>query len=316
MLLAGVLFFAGLLLLYFGAEALVSGASRLALSFGIRPLVIGMTVVAFATSMPELMVSLFAAIRGSSDIAAGNIIGSNIANIGLILGAAAICTPLAVPPRTLVREIPYMIGASLLVYGFSFDGQLGFVNGLVLFVLLWVFLGYCLRGARRLDVDEAITTETPLEAGAGRKKDVVLVLLGIAGLGVGAEMMVRSAVTIALSLGVSEVVVGVTVVALGTSLPELAASLMSAWKGEADIGIGNVIGSNIFNLLFVLGLCPMIHPIAIDPALLRFEFPVMLIFSVALIPLMKHRLALGRGKGMVLLGVYLFFVGAVYFRGV
>jgi cation:H+ antiporter len=308
-----LLFFAGLLLLYYGAEYLVSGSSSLALSFGVRPLVIGLTIVAFATSMPELMVSLFASIRGSSDIAAGNIIGSNIANIGLILGTAALIAPLSVSSSMLRREIPYLIGASLLLLLFSLDGVLSFGNGAALFLLLLVFLGYCLFNARHDPLGEPAAAVVVAYEKRGRKRDVFLILLGIVGLGVGAELMVRSAVTIARAFGVSELVIGLTIVAMGTSLPELAASMMSAWKGEMELSIGNVIGSNIFNILFVLGVCPMIRPLSVDPSLLRFELPVMLIFTIALVPIILHRSTIGRVKGGLLVGGYGFFIAALFF---
>lgn len=316
MFLGTLLVLAGLLLLYYGAEYLVSGSSRLALSFGVRPLVVGLTVVAFATSMPELMVSLLAAVRGSSSMAAGNIIGSNIANIGLILGVAALITPIVVARSTLIREVPIMIVASVVVYLVSLDGEISFWNGLGLFSGLLVFLVYCLATARSAlipedgEVDKAIDKTT-----TRRGRDVVLVLVGMIGLGVGAELMVRGAVMIATLLGLSELVIGLSIVAVGTSLPELAASVMSAWKGEMDISVGNVIGSNIFNVLFVLGICPMIRPIAIEPRILTLDFPVMLGFCVlliALLTLMPLRLQLDRKRGIVLLGAYLLFVASLF----
>ncbi len=312
MVLAACLFFVGLLLLYFGAEYLVTGSSRFALSFGVRPLIIGMTIVAFATSMPEFMVSFFAAIRGSSDLAAGNIIGSNVANIGLILGVAALLSPLRVQRSTLMREIPFMIAASVLLYLFCLDGILNFTDGLLLFGLLLVFLGYCLRTAREQGLERPATAEVVAQEKESRGKDLLLILGGIIGLGTGAELMVRSATTIARTLGLSELVIGLTIVALGTSLPELAASMMSAWKGEMDLSIGNVIGSNIFNILFVLGLCPMIRPLPIDPSVLHFEFPAMLLFSILLVPLVKRGMILGRGKGALLLAGYGGFVLSLY----
>jgi len=314
MFLTVLLFLAGLFLLYYGAESLVSGSSRLAFSYGIRPLVVGMTVVAFATSTPELLVSLLAAIRGSADIAAGNIVGSNIANIGLILGAAALLQPLGVGRATQTREIPIMIGASALFYLMILDGVIGFANGLVLFLLLLAFLVYCLRTGRA--AAEPAGTEPAVAADRReRLRDLVLILLGIVGLMIGAELMVRSAVTIARYFGVSELVIGMSIVALGTSLPELAASLMSAWKGEMDLSIGNVIGSNIFNLLFVLGICPMLRPLAVDPSILVFEVPIMLAFSILLIPLIGRSRRLGRPQGGLLLAGYLAFILALFLRG-
>jgi len=316
MLLGIILVLAGLLLLYYGAEYLVNGCSRLALSFGVRPLVVGLTVVAFATSMPELMVSLFAASRGASSMAAGNIIGSNIANIGLILGVAALITPIIVTRSTLFREVPIMVAASLAVYVLAMDGEIAFMNGLGLLLSLLVFLVYCLMTARNPslpaggDVDKAIA-----DVSTKRGRNVVLVFIGMVGLGFGAELMVRGAVMIATLLGVSELIIGLSVVAVGTSLPELAASVMSACKGEMDISVGNVIGSNIFNLLFVLGLCPLIQPIAIEPRVLSLDFPVMLAFCVLLIGLltmMPPRLQLDRKRGILLLGAYLLFVVSLF----
>jgi len=316
MFLGVILVFAGLLLLYYGAEYLVTGSSRLALSFGVRPLIVGLTVVAFATSMPELLVSLFAAIRGASSMAAGNVIGSNIANIGLILGVAALITPVVVARSTLVREVPIMVIASLGFYAVAFDGVLSFLDGLLLFICLLVFLVYCVVTAR----DPAIPSDGQVkeairEASAGRGKNVTLVVLGMAGLGVGAELMVRGAVMIATLLGISEMVIGLSIVAIGTSLPELAASVMSAWKGEMDISVGNVIGSNIFNILFVLGLCPMFNPIVIEARALQMDLPVMLAFSallIALLSMMRPRLQLDRKRGLILLCAYFLFVASLF----
>ena len=316
MFLGGILVLAGLLLLYYGAEYLVTGSSRLALSFGVRPLVVGLTVVAFATSMPEMMVSLLAATRGASSMAAGNIVGSNIANIGLILGVAALITPIVVARSTLTREVPIMVAASLGVYFVALDGEIAFVNGLLLFVSLLIFLAYCVLTARNLTVPlDGVVDRAVSEASASRGRNIALVLLGMAGLALGAELMVRGAVMIAMLLGISEVIIGLSIVAVGTSLPELAASLMSAWKGEMDISVGNVIGSNIFNVLFVLGLCPMIQPITIEPRLLSLDFPIMLGFCVLLIgllTLLQPRLLLDRKRGGVLLGAYLIFIASLF----
>jgi cation:H+ antiporter len=288
----------------------------MALSFGVRPLVVGLTVVAFATSMPELLVSLFAAIRGSSSMAAGNIIGSNIANVGLILGTAALIAPVAVARTTLVREVPIMIAASLGLYFVAFDGELSFWNGVALFACLLAFIFYCVLTARQPAVPEngEISQEIS-EVKESRGKDFILILLGMAGLGVGAELMVRGAVMIATLLGVSELVIGLSIVALGTSLPELAASVMSAWKGEMDISVGNVIGSNIFNVLFVLGLCPMFRPITIEQRVLFMDFPIMLAFFallVILLTMFSPKLQLNRRRGSVLLIAYLLFVASLF----
>jgi cation:H+ antiporter len=305
MLLELLLFCVGLLLLYGGAEALILGSSRLAVGLGLRPLVVGMTVVALATSMPEFLVSVLAATQGSNDLAVGNIVGSNIANIGLILGFAALLRPLPVASLILRRELPIMLAAALLLVGLCLDGRLGFGDGLLLFLLLPVFLGFCLLTARE-----------PAGEGAGGggktgSRELLLILAGIGGLGSGAELLVHSASALARALGVSELVIGLSVLALGTSLPELAASLVGALKGEMEISVGNVIGSNIFNILFVLGVCPMIRPLTIDPVLLHRELPVMLLFCLAL-PLLLGKRLLDRRRGGLLLGGYLLFLATLF----
>nr|WP_320048334.1 calcium/sodium antiporter [uncultured Desulfuromonas sp.] len=314
MLFTVLLFIAGLVLLYYGADFLVDGSSRLALSFGVRPLIIGMTIVSFATSMPEMMVSLLAVGQGSSDIAVGNIVGSNIANIGLILGASALLIPLTVPKSLLWRELPMMIMATGILFVMCLDGSLGRVDGIILLVLLLFFILYCLRYARQAGAAvDAPQTLVAQEAGH-RGRDLLYIVGGIVGLGFGADWMVSAAVTMARAIGLSELFIGMTIVALGTSLPELAASLMSAAKGEMDISLGNVIGSNIFNILFVLGACPLFRPITVEPAILRLELPVVMLFSLALIPLCRHRYVLGRGKGILLLAAYLSFIVAMTLR--
>lgn len=309
-----LVFFIGLVVLYYGADFLVDGSSRLALSFGIRPLIIGMTIVSFATSMPELMVSLLAVGKGSSAIAVGNIVGSNIANIGLILGISALVLPLKVPRGLLLRELPFMVGATVALYVMCLDGQLGLIDAVILLILLMCFIIYCIRYARHTGTDP-VTPEHVVETEQShRGRDVLYIVGGIIGLGLGANWMVSSAVTIARSVGLSELFIGMTIVALGTSLPELAASLMSAAKGEMDISIGNVIGSNIFNILFVLGLCPLFQPIAVDPSVLRFELPIVLLFSCALIPLCWYRFEVTRLKGAVLVMSYTLFITLLILR--
>jgi len=309
-----VVFFVGLVLLYYGADFLVDGSSRLALSFGVRPLIIGMTIVSFATSMPELMVSLLAIGQGSSAIAVGNIVGSNIANIGLILGVSALVLPLKVPRGLLWRELPFMVGATVALYVMCLDGHLGLLDASVLLLFLFFFIFYCIRYARHKGTDPAAPEEVVATEQGHRGRDVLYIIGGIIGLGLGANWMVTSAVTIARAFGLSELFIGMTIVALGTSLPELAASLMSAVKGEMDISIGNVIGSNIFNILFVLGLCPLFQPIAVESSVLQFELPIVLLFSFALIPLCWHRFEVTRSKGAMLLTGYVAFITLLILR--
>jgi len=249
-------------------------------------------------------------------MAAGNIIGSNIANIGLILGVAALITPIVVARTTMVREVPIMVVASMGLYVVAMDGEIAFMDGFGLFLCLFVFLVYCLVTARNPSLPDDGEVATAIDdVSSGRGKDVVLVLIGMVGLGFGAELMVRGAVMIATLLGVSELIIGLSIVAVGTSLPELAASVMSAWKGEMDISVGNVIGSNIFNVLFVLGLCPMVQPIMIEPRVLSLDFPIMLAFCALLIGLLTMvppRLQLDRKRGVFLLGAYLLFIVSLF----
>ncbi|MCD6526878.1 MAG: calcium/sodium antiporter [Desulfuromonas sp.] len=309
-----LMFIAGLVLLYYGADFLVDGSSRLALSYGVRPLIIGMTIVSFATSMPELMVSLLAVGQGSSDIAVGNIVGSNVANIGLILGASALMMPLVVPRSLLQRELPIMFAAMVALFVMCLDGVLTRSDATFLLIFLLLFVFYCLRYARHAGSDPETPTTIVDEERGHRGRDIIYIIGGIIGLGLGAHWMVESAVTIARSFGLSELFIGMTIVALGTSLPELAASLMSAAKGEMDISIGNVIGSNIFNVLFVLGVCPLFRPIAVEPSVLGLELPVMLLFSAAMIPLCWHRYTVGRVKGTLLLVAYALFIVLMILR--
>lgn len=303
-----LIFVLGLVILYYGAEYLVAGSSKVALALGVRPLVVGLTIVSLATSMPEMMVSLVAAIQDSADIAAGNIIGSNIANMGLILGCAVLLQPLVVPKSLLKREVPFMLGASFLCYALAWDGFLGRWDGLILVSLLVAFIVFCLRQGSEVEPALAEVPEYKEAPQRVRPRDIIAIVAGFVGLGLGAEMMVRSGIIMAQALGLSELVIGMTVVALGTSLPEFAASVVSAWRGETEISIGNVVGSNIFNLAFVLGLCPVLKPLAIRASALRFEFPVMLAISLMLVVFCFHRYYLHRLKGAVLLAAYLLFM--------
>ena len=308
MLVSLLMFFAGLFLLYFGAEYLVEGSSRLALSFGIRPLVIGMTIVAFATSMPELLVTLFAALEGSVDLAVGNVVGSNVANIGLILGCSALVTPLSVEGSLLRRELPMMIVASLLFWFFAFDGQLQIYEGVILLLGLAGFLVYCINSSRQEPLDIPPPIEKVRTEQRYRKRDVVFILGGIVALALGAELLIRGASDIARVFGISELVIGLSIVAFGTSLPELAASIVSAMKGELDISVGNVIGSNIFNILFVIGVSSCLHPLPVNPLLHRFQFPAMILVGALVFPMVIKGKVLSRGHGAILVASYLVFI--------
>ena len=310
------MFVAGLVALYFGAEWLVRGAARLARALGISAIVIGLTIVAFGTSAPELVVTTLAALRGQPDVAVGNVVGSNIVNIALILGLSAAVSAVRVQPGIIMREMPIMIAAAVALVVLGADGLIGRADATVLVAAFIAFLLYMLRIARRGEPTPALETEFEefeelsghLPTGTNRMRDVLLIAVGLVGLVVGAELLVRSAVSVARAAGVSELVIGLTIISIGTSLPELATSVVAALRGEADIAVGNVVGSNIFNVLAVLGIAPLIHPIAVDRSLYGLEMWVMLGLSVALPVLCRTGMRLARIEGALLVAGYLAFL--------
>lgn len=314
MLTAIILLAGGLALLVLGADRFVAGASGTARNLGVPPLVIGLTIVGVATSMPEVLVGSVAAWDGKTTIAIGNALGSNIANIGLVLGATALLAPLPVQSRAMRREFLGMILAMLGAFLVMLDQELGRLDGLLLLVALALIMGWIVKPALR----EA-PTAPPRDAEKprpGTARSLVLMLIGLPVLLLGAELLVRGAVDIARTLGVSELVIGLTVVAVGTSLPELAASLASVIKNEVDIAIGNVVGSNMFNMLMVLGVPPLIHPARFAEEVLWRDFSVMAGLSLAMGWMIFHagKNRLSRWEGALLL---VGFVGYQYwlFRG-
>ena len=304
------LLIAGLICLFVGGNWLVRGASNLALSFGVSVFMIALTFVAIGTSMPELLVSVQAALAGKSDLAIGNVIGSNIANIGLILGATGLIAPLSVQAILLRREIPIMIFFTLGAFALSLDGGLDRLDGAL---LLLAFVGFNAviyrlakeeRGERErivADMDEKPRGEP------NRAREFCLLLLGILALVMGSRMMVDGAVNLARMVGISELVIAITLVAFGTSLPELAASLSAAYHRETDLAIGNIVGSNIANLLLILGITAFVQPIAVQRAEVQLEFLVMIAFAVLLLPFLRRQV-LGRGQSAILLGAYIAFI--------
>ena len=296
-------FFAGLAALGFGAELLVRGASRLSLSFGISPLVVGLTVVAFGTSAPEMAVSVGAAFTGKVDVAIGNVVGSNIFNILVILGASALIVPLAVHVQVIRQEVPVMIAATLAFIVFALDGSLAFFEAALLFAALIGYLAFLVVQSRRegkAAADEfADEMPPPAKWDSHWAVQVLLVVAGLALLVVGADWLVDAAVTFARSLGVSDLVIGLTIVAAGTSLPEVAASLTAALRGERDIAVGNVVGSNVFNLLGCLGLAGIAAPagLPVAPELLRVDLWVMLAATLACLPVFLYRHEIRRWQG-------------------
>jgi len=305
-----LLFITGLLFLIAGAEALVRGASRLASDFGISPLVIGLTVVAFGTSSPELAVSVKSALSGQAGIALGNVIGSNIFNVLFILGLSALIVPLVVAQQLVRLDVPLMIALSVIVLFLSLDEHLGradgflLVTGLVIYVCFLVFQSR--RESRQVKEEYASEFATESQAKSNRFQNAGLVFVGLVLLVLGSRWLVDSAVSFATYMGVSELVVGLTIVAAGTSLPEVVTSVIAALRGERDIAVGNVVGSNLFNIMGVLGIAGIVAPsgIAVSTAVIGFDLPVMIGVAVACLPIFFTGGVISRREGLVLLGYY------------
>ncbi len=309
MLMQVLMFVLGLAALVVGAEVMVRGASRLAVSWGISPLVVGLTVVAFGTSAPEMAVSIDAALSGSSDLAIGNVIGSNVANILLILGISALVAPLLVAEQIIRQEIPVMIGASLLVLVLALDGSIGRAESALLFVLVIAYTVYLVVQSRRASqaTSDEFSTEIPASQWDRHwSVQAALVLGGLALLVLGADWLVGAAVVFAKMMGVSDLVIGLTVVAVGTSMPEIATSLIAALRGQRDIAVGNVVGSNIFNLLAVLGAAGVVSASGLDvpEAARNFDLWVMLAVAFACLPILLTGREIARWEGAVFLGYY------------
>lgn len=308
-----LLFVIGLVTLIAGAQILVRGASKLALSFGISPLVLGLTVVAFGTSAPELAVSVRSAWGGQGDIAMGNVVGSNIFNVLFILGVSALIAPLVVAPQLIRQEVPIMLGVSLLLFVLGVDGSLGQLDGALLLGLLVIYTVFLVRQSRQ----ESAFTRDEYAHALGRQNHAVwdrhwsvqfaLICSGLVMLVIGAGWLVEAAVSFARALGLSEMVIGLTVVALGTSLPEVATSLVATLRGDRDIAVGNVVGSNIFNILGVLGVSGLVAPeaIPVGPAMLSFDLPVMIAVAVSCLPIFFTGHQIARWEGGLFFIYYL-----------
>ena len=312
------LFVASIALLVGGAELLVRGASRLALGFGVSPLVIGLTVVAFGTSAPEMAASVGGALRGGpgADIAVGNVVGSNILNVLLILGMSAAIVPLVVHQQIVRLDVPVMIAVSLLVAALGFDGSFGRIDGALLFGGILAYTGFRIRQSWsesakvRAQYEAELAGQPAPRAGRAWLGNAALVGLGLALLVLGARWLVETAILFAQFIGLSDLVIGLTIVALGTSMPELVTSIIAAVRGERDIAVGNVIGSNIFNLLAVLGAAALVAPqgIRVSPAAESFDLPVMIAVAIACLPIffVGHRIA--RWEGFLFVGYYVAYV--------
>jgi cation:H+ antiporter len=311
-----LLFLAGLAALVLGASLLVRGASKLALSFGISPLVVGLTVVAFGTSSPEVAVSVGAALKGQTDIAVGNVVGSNIFNVLFILGVSALITPLLVNVQLIRQEVPIMIGASVLLLALGLDGKLGFLDAALLFALLVAYTAFLVVQSRRATRAEATAASAEVPAvGSGWDSRVPvqigLVVAGLVALVFGSNWLVAASIAFAKALGVSDLVIGLTIVAAGTSMPEVATSITAAIKGERDIAVGNVVGSNTFNILGCLGLSGMVagsQGLGMPPALMAFDIWVMLAVAVACLPVFISGREIARWEGLVFVLYYAAYV--------
>ena len=302
----------GFLLLILGAELLVGGASRLAAAVGVSQLVIGLTVVAYGTSAPELAVSIQAGLAGSADIAVANVVGSNIFNVLFILGVCAAIKPLVVSRQLVRLEVPIMIGLSGLMLILSMDGRLGWNNGALLIAGIIVYTFWTIRRSRRESIERACSApQTDANHPSGKKAGFIAghvlgVGVGLTLLVLGSRWFVAGAVALAHAMGVSDVVIGLTIVAAGTSLPEAFTSLMATLRDERDIAIGNVIGSNIYNILMIIGVSSLITPngLAVAPSLTNFDMEVMLAVAVACLPVFFTGYSIARWEGFLFLGCY------------
>ena len=304
-----LMFVLGLVTLVIGADVLVRGASRLAVSFGVSPLVVGLTVVAFGTSAPEMAVSVGSALAGNPDLAIGNVVGSNIANVLLILGISALITPLLVDEQIIRQEIPIMIGASALLVVMALDGNIGLLESIVLFALVIAYTVFLVVQSRRASkaVQDEFETEIPTSTWDSHwAVQVALIAVGLVMLVVGAGWLVDSAVAFARAFGVSDLVIGLTVVAVGTSMPEIATSIVAAMRGQRDIAVGNVVGSNVFNILAVLGVTGVVSGVGlpVSEAARNFDLWVMLAVAFACLPIMITGREIARWEGGVFLAYY------------
>ena len=296
----------GSCMLYYGAEWIVKGGSNIARKLNISSLVIGLTVVAFGTSLPELIVSIFSALEGSSSIAVGNVIGSNVANVGLVLGVSALIFPIYVEYDIIKRDLlVYLISCAFFIF-FAFDGRISQFEGMVFVISLFFYIYYCIKSP----LVEQKNSEEDVED--KMSKLIVYILAGIAFLSFGAEIFVDGAIYLARYFGLSEVVIGMSVVAFGTSLPELATSVMAAFHKESSISVGNIIGSNIFNILSVLGITSIIYPLDSPRSIMDKEVLFMLAYAFAMFIIAKLPQPINRYTSIALLVGYITFIYVLF----
>lgn len=308
------LLFGGLIILIAGGEFLVRGAVSIALRMKISPLVVGLTVVAFGTSAPELFISLQSALTGSPDIAMGNVVGSNICNLTLVLGLTACITSVPVQKDSLKIDWPVAMGSSLLLFLLVQGNVLGFWEGVLFVVLLVSYTSFVIKRSRKETKsrqEQADELDLPAKPSANVWTDVLLIALGTIGLAVGSNWFVMGAKSLAIALGISERVVGITVVALGTSLPELATAVVAAIRKETDIAMGNLIGSNIFNILSILGITSIVREIQVNGVFIHSDMIWMLLVTFILFPMMLLRRKIEKLSGVLLLAIYSYYIYSV-----
>jgi len=315
-----LMFTVGLILLYAGAEFLVRGSSQLAVMARINPLIVGVTVVAFGTSSPEFLVSFVAAWSGRIDVAVGNIVGSNIANIGLILGISALLIPIKTEDTKITKELFWMLGVSVLFWIFSINGILSQIEGFILFAGIIIFTFFLIKQTIKERNQNSGLKESKADLSILKKYSkkirilvyIVMIIAGVAILVFGSELTINAATNIARALGVSEVIIGLSLVAFGTSLPELATAIISIIKKEKAILIGNIIGSNIFNILFVGGGVASVYAIPIQSRVSDIDIPIMLILSFVLVPFIFKFKKLSRISGLALMMFYVLYICFIY----
>jgi len=301
----------GLTLLFIGSTLLVEGAASTAIMFAVRPVIVGLTIVAFATSTPELLVSLVAAFKGSGGISIGNILGSNVINIALVLGISAAIKPISIKKQIISIEIPYMIFISFIFWMLCLDSTIGRLDGFILFSLLIIFLIYSIITAK--DKNNIIVSDKP--SFLKISKNLFFIIIGIVMISYGASFVVQEAILLAEKIGLSQTFIGISIVAFGTSLPELATSAVAAAKGESDISVGNVVGSNLFNICLVMGTVGLFNPMAIDKTLHYFQFPFMMFICFVLGLIAYFNQGISKKSGYFFIILFILYILISYFKG-
>jgi len=308
-----LILFAGLVVLIFGGDFLIKGSSSIALKMKLSPLVVGLTIVAFGTSAPELLISVKAALTSSPDLAMGNVIGSNICNLALVLGLTAIISPIYVKRNTIWIDWPMTMGSSLLLYILVREGFINSYEGLIFIFILVLYLFFVIRKSRKdINVARELQQEFNLpKSSSTYLKDFTYIAIGSIGLFLGAELFVSSAQDLARNLGIEERIIGITVVALGTSLPELVTATVASFKKETDLALGNLMGSNIFNILSILGITSIIKEIEVSDVILNTDIIWMLGITLIILPMMLSKRQIGRVEGVILLFIYIYYTYTV-----